>query len=145
MLALFEETILHTTDDIRNAVEAQHEPLARLHTFTIRLHEWCEPAGQKRKRGDHDRRPISEFSIQLALNHPDRVKSAMAPLMRMLVELLDEAHRQKVIKVPDARHTAMLMCQTIMYSWFGNRLVDNDRPIITAEEAWDFCVHGLRV
>src|SRR5215468_540981 len=64
LLALFEETIRESIEDIRKVVDAETEPLARLRAFTIRLHEWCEPPGSARKRGAHNRRPISEFSMQ---------------------------------------------------------------------------------
>ena len=53
----------------------------RLRAFTIRLHEWCDPA-RRRKRGTHNRRPISEFSVQLAVTHPDACRAAMAPQVR---------------------------------------------------------------
>ena len=32
-----------------------------------------------------------------------------------------------------------------MYSWFGNRLVENTRMRLTAEATWEFCLHGLGV
>ena len=35
--------------------------------------------------------PISEFSLQLALKDPERLAAVMAPVSRMLVELLDAA------------------------------------------------------
>ena len=79
LLALFEETVREATEDLRGVIETKVDPLERLHDFTIRLHEWCEPVGE-RKRGTHNRRPINEFSVQLAVTHPDRVQSAMAPL-----------------------------------------------------------------
>ncbi len=144
LLALFEETILEATDDISALVDQQTEPMERLHQFTVRLHEWCEASETKRKRGAHDRRPISEFSVQLAINNPERVRLAMSPLFRMLVELLNDATAAKLVAVANPRHTSMLMMQTIMYSWFGNRLMDGPLSVITAEEAWDFCVYGLR-
>src|SRR3954447_23432630 len=43
LLALFEETLRESTEDIRKAVDAETEPVARLHAFVLRLHEWCEP------------------------------------------------------------------------------------------------------
>jgi AcrR family transcriptional regulator len=144
LLALFEETIRESYDDIREVVELESEPIERLRAFAIRLHEWCEPAGTSRKRGTHNRRPISEFSLQLAINHPERVRVAMTPISRMLVELLEDAVAANKIKVADARHTTILIQQTVMYSWFANRLVPNPRMRVTAEEAWDFCLHGLR-
>lgn len=142
ILALFEETLRESLEDLREVVESESEPLARLRTFTMRLHEWCEPAG--RKRGAHDRRPISEFSIQLALSHPERVTLAMMPIARMLLALLEAAVAANVIKVADTRHAAVLIQQTVMWSWLGNRLIQNPRLAVTAEEAWEFCLHGLR-
>jgi AcrR family transcriptional regulator len=144
LLALFEETVRESVEDIREAVESESGPVERLRAFTIRLHEWCEPLDTPRKRGAHNRRPISEFSLQLAVNHPDRVRAAMVSVTRILLELLDDAVAANVIKVADPRHTAVLIQQTVMYSWFANRLIPNPRLRVTAEEAWEFCLHGLR-
>ena len=30
-----------------------------------------------------------------------------------------------------------------MYGWLMNRLVRNPRARVTAEDAWEFCLHGL--
>ena len=143
LLALFEETIREATDDLEKVIQPVTDPLDRLRVFTIRLHEWCDPSEKPRKRGTHNRRPIMEFSVQLAVDHPDQVKAAMAPVSRIMVELVTEAVAAKVIDVPDTRRAAALIQQTVMYSWFGNRLVDNARMRLTAEATWDFCLHGL--
>jgi len=143
LLALFEETIRESGEDLREVVEAEADPLERLRVFTIRLHEWCEPAETPRKRGAHNRRPISEFSLQLAVSHPERVRDAMAPLSRMLVQLLDAAVAARAIKVADTLRAAALIQQTVMYSWFGNRSVQSPRMRVSAEETWEFCLHGL--
>ena len=81
--------------------------------------------------------------MQLAVDHPDRVKAAMAPISRMMLELVDAANAAGAINVADTRRAAALMQQTVMYSWFGNRLVENPRMRLTAEETWEFCLHGL--
>jgi AcrR family transcriptional regulator len=143
LLALFEETIRESVEDLRKVADAHSKPLDRLRAFTIRLHEWCEPPGTPRKRGAHNRRPISEFSLQLALSHPERVTAAMAPIWRMLLELLDAAVAAGAIEVSDTRRTALLMQQTVIFSWLGNRLVQNPRMRVTAEETWEFCLRGL--
>jgi AcrR family transcriptional regulator len=143
LLALFEDSILESAEDIRAAVEAESDPMARLRAFTVRLHEWCEPADTPRKRGAHNRRPISEFSVQLAVAHPDRVRSAMEPMSRMLLGLVEDAAAAEVIRVTDARRASALVQQTVMYSWFGNRLVQDPRMRLSAEETWEFCLHGL--
>ena len=144
LFALLEETIRESLEDLREAVESESEPLARLRAFTIRLHEWCEPLGTRRKRGAHNRLPMSEFSLQLALKDPERVVAAIAPISRMLIELLDAAAAAGVIQVTETRRAAMLMEQTVMYGWLMNRLVQSPRFRVTAEDAWEFCLHGLR-
>src|SRR2546426_5084818 len=44
LLAPFEDSVLESEADLRDVVDAESDPTARLHTFAIRLHEWCEPA-----------------------------------------------------------------------------------------------------
>jgi AcrR family transcriptional regulator len=143
LLALFEESVRESIDDQRAAVDGETEPLARLHAFVIRLHEWCDPGESTRKRGAHNRRPISEFMVQLAHSHPERLRAAIAPTSELLAELLDAANASGDIKVSDSRRTGALIMRTVMYSWFGNRLARGPRQRITAEETWEFCLTGL--
>ena len=93
LLALFEETVRESTEDLVTVVESESDAIDRLRAYTIRLHEWCDPSDTPRRRGAHNRRPIMEFSVQLTVNHPDRVKAAMAPISRMLVELVERGQR----------------------------------------------------
>jgi AcrR family transcriptional regulator len=144
LLALFEETLAEAADDLRAAVDAESDPVARLRAFTIRLHEWCDPADTPRKRGTHNRRPLMEFSVQLVVNHPHRVRSALAPASIMLRDLLEVAASDDAIHVTDTRRAATLVEQVVMYSWFGNRLVEDPHMRVTAEEVWQFCLRGLQ-
>jgi AcrR family transcriptional regulator len=143
LLALFEETVQEAADDLRMVIESGSDPIDRLRAFTIRLHEWCDPSEKPRRRSAHDRRPIMDFAVQLTDEHADRVQAAMAPISRMMVELVDAAERAGAIDVPDTRRAAALVQQTVMYSWFGNRLAENPRTRLTAETTWEFCLHGL--
>jgi AcrR family transcriptional regulator len=143
LFALLEESIRESVEDLREAVESASEPLARLRAFTIRLHEWCEPLGTQRKRGAHNRLPLSEFSLHLAVKDPERVAAVMAPVSRMLVELLDAAVAAGAIRATDTRRAALLIQQAVMYSWLMNRLAGKTRVRVTAEDAWEFCLHGL--
>ena len=93
VLALFEETIRECVEDLQQLVEAETEPIDRLHAFVVRLHEWCDPAD--RKRGTHNRRPIAEFTTQLAVAHPDRVTAATASVATMLLELIRRHGRRR--------------------------------------------------
>jgi AcrR family transcriptional regulator len=143
LFALLEETVREALEDLRSAVDAESEPLARLRAFTIRLHEWCQPIGSRRKRGTHNRVPISEFSLQLAVKDPERLNALMAPLARLLVELIDAAAEAGAIQVKETQRAALLIQQTVMSSWFMTPLVQSPRARVTAEDAWEFCLRGL--
>lgn len=143
LFALLEESIRESLEDLRSAVESESEPLERLRAFTIRLHEWCQPLGTRRKRGAHNRAPISEFSLQLALKDPERLATVMAPISRMLVELLKAAVAAGSLQVSEPRRAAVLIQQTVMYGFLMNRLVQKSGARVTAEDAWEFCLRGL--
>jgi AcrR family transcriptional regulator len=143
LFALLEESIRESLKDIQSAVESESEPLARLRAFIIRLHEWCEPLGARRKRGAHNRVPISEFSLQLALKDPERLNAAMAPVSRMLLETLKAAVAAGSLRVTDTQRAALLIQQTVMYGWLMNRFIPNPRARVAPEDAWEFCLHGL--
>jgi AcrR family transcriptional regulator len=143
IFALFEESVREADADIQQAVDAESDPLERLRVFAIRLHEWCDPIETPRKRGSHNRRAISEFSNQLSVHYADRVRAALSPQSRLLIELVGAAADAGAIRVADVRRSAALMQQTLLHSWFGNRLVENAKQRLTAEETWEFCLHGL--
>lgn len=143
VLALFEETVREAVEDIRAAVDAESDPVARLRAFAVTLHEWCDPVEQPRKRGAHTRRPISEFSMHLAANHAERVRAALGPQTRLLRALVEDAQQAGAIDVADPRSATALVQQTVMYSWFGNRLVARPDRRVDAEVTWEFCRRAL--
>jgi AcrR family transcriptional regulator len=143
LFALLEESVDEALTDLRGVAGSETAPLDRLRAFTIRLHEWCEPIGAKRKRGSHDRVPLSGFSMQLALKDPERLATVMAPVSRMLIELIEAAVASGDLQVTEPRRAALLIQQTVIYGWFMNRLVPNSRARVSAEDAWEFCLHGL--
>ena len=145
VLALFEETMSEAGADIRAAVDAQSDPLAtaRLHDLPARVVR--SQRGAARNAVPHHRRAISEFAMHLAVKYPERVRAALAPVSHLLRTLVDDAARPA--HDPRRRHAAgrpRSCTQTVMYSWFGNRLVDNPESRLTAEETWQFCLQGLR-
>jgi len=143
LFALLEESIRESLEDLRAAVESESKPLERLRAFTICLHQWCEPLGTRRKRGAHNRIPISEFSLLLALKDPERLAAVIAPIPQMLVELLKAAAATGSVRVADPRKAAMLIQQAVMYGFLMNRFVQNPQGRVTAEDAWEFCLNGL--
>ena len=66
----------------------------------------------------------------------------MEPVSRLLLELVRDAQHAGRIDVDDTHRAAALVQQTVMYSWFGNRLIQSPRQRLGAEETWEFCLHG---
>ena len=141
ILALFEETVRESIEDYELALVGVDDPLERLRTFVIRLHEWCDPS--ERKRGTHNRVPISEFTTQLAVSHADRVTATLAPISRMMLDLVEDAAAAGAVHVDDSRRAATIVQQVVMFSWFGNRMVRNPRLKVSSEDIWQFSLHGL--
>ena len=69
--------------------------------------------------------------------------AVIAPISNMLIELLDDAVASGAIRVKDTRRAALLIQQTVMYSWLMHRLVGKSPAAVTAEDTWEFCLHGL--
>jgi len=142
LLALLEDSIREEARDLRAFVDRESDPLARLRAYTMRLYEWSQPGdGQP---GSHEHRPIAEFAVQLANVDPTHVESTFEPVSRLLLELLDDAVAARVIRITDTERAAGLLKQLVMYSWHRNRYIKDPEQRITAEEVWDFCLHGFR-
>jgi AcrR family transcriptional regulator len=144
LLALFEETIRQAVDELGTAVAAEHEPLARLRAFVISLYEQCDPDLALRRPGTHNRRPISEFSLQLSRTHPEQVQTTFAPISVLLAGLIDDATRAGAIDWPDGRQATALVLRAVIYTWFEDRLTRSVGLRISAEDSWRFCLHALR-
>ena len=144
LLALFEESVNESLADLRTVIADVTGPLARLRAFVLRLHEWCDPDVGPAATGPRNRKPISEFTVQLAGNHADKVQEAVAPITDELITLLDAAVAAEAIRVADVRRSAALVMRAVMYSWFGNRFTPAGTERISADETWEFCLHGLR-
>ena len=145
LLALFEVSVHDQIDDLQQCVDGETDALDRLRAFTLRLFEWCEPAGRPRKPGTglHDHRPVAEFAIQLGLVHPEPVEAAMKPVFDLLLGLVEDVNTAGVVAIDDAPRAATLIQRVVMYHWLADRVVRDPRRAISAEQTWEFCLHGL--
>ena len=67
----------------------------------------------------------------------------MEPVSRLLLELVDDAAAAGVIRTPNPERAAGILTQLVMYSWHRNRYIKDPEQRITADEIWDFCLHGF--
>src|SRR6476619_1982874 len=86
LLALFEDALSRSADQIRAATANHSDPVDRLRVAVELLFEASRPDPTAK-------RPLfTDFAPRLLVSHPAEVKVAHAPLLALLTELMDAAH-----------------------------------------------------
>jgi AcrR family transcriptional regulator len=139
LLAIFEDALAKSAQQIRAATASQKDPLTRLKVAIQVLFEASRPDPTAK-------RPLfTDFAPRLLVSHPSEVKVAHAPLLSLLTELMEEAVAAGQLR-PDInpKRMAAMTMQTVMFVAQSSGGTD-DATIhpITADEVWDFCAHGF--
>jgi AcrR family transcriptional regulator len=141
LLALFEDALRRSTEQIRAAAAGKPDPMERLQVAVQLLYEVSRPDPTAR-------RPLfTDFAPQLLMSHPAEVRVAMSPMLALFTELLAEAEDAGLTRPGvKARRMAALTMETVMFIAQSNGVPkaggDGGHPI-SAEEIWDFCAHGI--
>ncbi len=147
LLALFEDSVRSTAEQLRDVIAGERDPLERLHRFAIEYHRLCQPArkGRSAKRGPTW--AMAEFAQQLLTQHPKEAARAFLPLVALLGEVLDDAGRAGVVRT-GLRDTSIpgVILQAIMFNAFSATV--SGRPVPddggdAAEELWDLILRGI--
>jgi AcrR family transcriptional regulator len=139
LLALFEDALSRSADQIRAATSSQKDPLERLKVAIELLFESSRPDPTAK-------RPLfTDFAPRLLVSHPAEVKIAYTPLLALLSELIEEAAEagQLRAEINPKRMAAMTMQTVTFVAQSGGGSDDATMHPITADEVWDFCAHGL--
>jgi AcrR family transcriptional regulator len=139
LLALFEDALARTADQIRAAAGGHEDPMERIKTAVQLLFELCRPDPAAR-------RPLfTDFAPQLLISHPAEVKVAHAPVLALFTELFTEAAAAGELQPGTSpRRTAALVMQTVMFTAQSSGAADDESAHpLTADEIWDFCAHGF--
>lgn len=140
LLALFEDTVSKTADQIRAAAADQTDPVERLKVAVTELFEVC-------RAGSTARRPLfSDFAPQLLISHADEMKGAHAPLAGLFTELMEAAAAAGELRSGvSPRRLAVMTMQTVMFiaGQSGGGSVDDGHHAITGDEVWEFCSRGF--
>jgi AcrR family transcriptional regulator len=139
LLALFEDALSRSADQIRAATEGQSDPRERLEVAIKLLFEASRPDPTAK-------RPLfTDFAPRLLVSHPSEVKVAHAPLHTLLTELMEDAHAAGLLRPGiNPRRIAAMTMQTVMF--IAQSSADTDEGAvhpISSEEVWDFCAHGF--
>jgi AcrR family transcriptional regulator len=149
LLALFDESVRSTADELRELIADETNPLDRLHRFTVEYYRICGPApkGRPSKKTAPTPRAMAEFAQQLLTEHPKEAARAFVPLLSLFEELLDEAEADGNLR-PGLSHSqiAGIALQAIMFNAFSSTISGSpiDTPIDAAAEGlWDLLLHGF--
>jgi AcrR family transcriptional regulator len=139
LLALFEEALTRSADQIRAAAANEADPLDQLRIAVELLFESCRPDPVAH-------RPLfTDFAPQLLISHPAEVKVAHSALLSLFTELMEQAEAAGELRAEiNPRRMAAMTMQTVMF--IAQSSGGNDdatvRPI-SADEVWAFCSRGF--
>ena len=148
LLALFEDSIRTTVEQLDEALAGEKDPLERVHVFCVEYYRVCRPPAKGRVAKKAPPAALAEFAQQLLTEHPKEAARAFVPLRTLLVGLLDDAAAAGEIR-KGLRHEriAGVMLEAIMFNVFAAIISgastheDTEDP---AEELWDLLLRGIR-
>lgn len=137
LLALFEDAMSKSADELRATAAEQTSPLDRLRVVVEELFESSRPdltGGQ---------RPLfTDFALRLLVSHPNEMRVANAPLLALFTDLMQELEDADLLRSGfKARRAAALTMQTVMFNAQSSGQ-EGAHPL-TADEIWDFCAKGF--
>jgi AcrR family transcriptional regulator len=137
LLALFEDAMSKSAEELRTAAAAQTNPLDRLRVVIQELFESSRPAPSGAQR------PLfTDFALRLLVSHPAEMRVANAPLLALFTDLMTELEEANLLRSGfKARRAAALTMQTVMFNAQSSGQ-EGTHPL-TAEEVWDFCAKGF--
>ncbi len=140
LLALFEDALSRSADQIRAATSSQADPIERLKVAIELLFESSRPDPSAK-------RPLfTDFAPHLLVSHPSEVKVAHAPLVALLTELMEEAFEAGKLRAGlNPRRMAAMTMQTVMFVAQSSGSDDVTNKPISSQEVWDFVAHGFAV
>ncbi|MDT5097990.1 MAG: hypothetical protein QOC76_1727 [Mycobacterium sp.] len=140
LLALFEDALSRSADQIRAATANHDDPMERLKVAIQLLFESSRPDPTAQ-------RPLfTDFAPRLLVSHPSEVKIAHAPLLALLTELMqDAAGAGKLRAGINPKRMAAMTMQTVMFNAAQSTgdIDDEAGHPISADEVWDFCSQGF--
>jgi AcrR family transcriptional regulator len=143
LLALFEEVVNSTTENLRGEIGKVEDPLERLHCFVVEYYRMCRPPGEV---GAKRQGPIgmAEFAQQLLTEHPKEAARVFSPLLLLLEETLQEAADAGVVRAGLRQGPIVgIMLEVIMFNTFSSTIGGVPLEGDSAEDLWGLILHGI--
>ena len=146
LLALFEESVRSTADELEVRIQDEKKPLDKLHRFVIEYYALCRPTakGKGKKKAPL---ALAEFAQQLMTAHPPEATRAFAPLVSLFDEVLDAAVAARAVRGDLSRRgIAGVVLEAIMFNAFSTTIGGSAHESTggdPAEELWELLLHGI--
>ena len=137
LVAMFEELQRDRNRRLRQEVDAELDPLARLRTFVI--------GTQQGGSGSAVARFLVQQYLRLQVSHPAELRQSYKRVIVYLAELVAEAAAAGYVQSTDHERTAGFIMQTANTAIHANILGSPmmDLPP-SPEEVWEFCLRGIK-
>jgi AcrR family transcriptional regulator len=146
MLALFEESVRLTADELRTKVETVRDPLERLHRLVVEYYNLCRPRVSMRGKKNGPL-ALAEFAQQLMTASSQEATRAFAPLVGLFSEVFDDAVAAGVVRSSlDRQRVIGVLLEMIMFNSFSSTIggsASESVPIDPGEELWDLILNGI--
>jgi AcrR family transcriptional regulator len=147
LLALFEESVRSTADDLWDRIRDEQDPLERLHRFVVDYYSLCRPIRRPRSKKRSAPLALAEFAQQLMTAHPQQATQAFAPIVSLFEEVLENAVAAGVVRGDlGRRRLAGVVLEAIMFNAFSATIggtVEEQEGGNPAEELWEVLLHGI--
>lgn len=139
VLAILEEEIRFSVENLKATIDAIPDPLERVHAAVT------APASRRTsKRQALMGAAIVREHLRLQVDHPADVALVTAPYFVMMEEILRDASEAGVIHIVDPRRDAQILQNLVMSFYHQYALgVVSDDPIEATAYLWDFCLAAL--
>jgi len=137
LLALFEDAMSKSADELRALAAEESGPLERLRVVVQELFEISRPdlSGTQRPL-------FGDFAMRLLLSHPAEMRVAHAPLLALFTELMEEFEDAHLLGSGfTTQRVAALTMQTVMFN--AQCSSQAGAHPLTADEIWDYCANGF--
>ncbi|MER6082688.1 TetR/AcrR family transcriptional regulator [Streptomyces sp. NPDC001833] len=137
LLALFEDAMSKSAEQLRTLAAGQSDPLDRLRVVVQELFESSRPDLATQQQ------PLfTDFALRLLMSHPAEMRVANAPLLALFTELMQDLEDANLLRSGfKPKRVAALTMQTVMFNAQSSGQ-DAAHPL-TADEIWDYCANGI--
>jgi AcrR family transcriptional regulator len=146
LLALFEESVRLTAEELRDRVDNERDPLARLRAFVVEYYNLCRPRVSTRGKKNVPL-ALAEFAQHLMTASGHDATRAFAPLVSLFSEVFDEAVAAGAVRKDlDRQRVAGILLEMIMFNSFSSTiggLATEPGRGEPAEVLWDLILNGI--